>query len=74
MEKVLRERVVEAKKCVEEVIYMLYKLSNDLGSPIYTSTSISKEQILRDVALRLSVAIAKLRECHRILKEIIYEK
>jgi hypothetical protein len=70
MEKVLRERIAEAKKCVEEAIYMLYKLSNDLSSPMYTS----KDQILRDMALRLSVALTKLRDCYRILKEIVFTK
>ena len=78
MEKVIKEKVVEAKRCIEEAIYMLYKLSNDLSSPIYTSiytsTSISKEQLLKDIQLRLSVLSIKLNDCHRILKEAVYMK
>jgi len=74
MEKVLRERVIDAKKCVEEAIYMLFRVVNDLSSPTYTSTSISKEQLLKDLQLRLSAAITKLRDCHRILKEVVYAK
>jgi len=74
MEKVLRERVIDAKKCVEEAIYMLFKVVNDLSSPTYTSTSISKEQLLKDLQLRLSAVLSKLRECHKALKEVVYAK
>jgi hypothetical protein len=78
MGKALKEKIIDAKKCVEEAIYMLYKLSNDLSTPIYTSiytsTSISKEQLLKDIQLRLSVLSIKLNDCHRILKEVVYAK
>jgi len=69
MGKAIKEKIAEAKKCIEEAIYILYKLSNNLGSPIYTSTSISKEQLLKDLQLKLSVLSIKLNDCHRILKE-----
>jgi hypothetical protein len=74
MGKFLKERIIEAKNCVEEAIYMLYKLSNDLSTPIYTSTSINREQLLKDIQLRLSVLSIKLNDCHRILKEAVYIK
>ena len=78
MGKAIKEKIAEAKKCIEEAIYILYKLSNNLGSPIYTniytSTSISKEQLLKDLQLKLSVLNIKLNDCHRILKEAIYIK
>jgi hypothetical protein len=78
MGKALKEKIIDAKNCVEEAIYMLYKLSNDLSTPIYTSiytsTSISKEQLLKDIQLRLSVLSIKLNDCHRILKEVVYAK
>jgi hypothetical protein len=78
MGKALKEKIADAKICVEEAIYMLYKLSNDLSSPIYTniytSTSISKEQLLKDIQLRLSVLSIKLNDCYRILKEVVYMK